>query len=62
VVLQVVFVLGDERALWAVEHLFGFYVLLGVSPKVLLGHGNKLALFTLENLYFTLKIKTTLTN
>lgn len=56
VVLQMVLVLGHERALGAVEHLLGLDVRLGVTPKVLLGHGHELALLAFEDLDLALRV------
>ncbi len=49
VVFQVVLVFGDKRTLGAAEHFLRLDVRFGVTPKVLLRDGDKLALLALEH-------------
>ena len=49
VVFQVVLVFGDKRTLGTAEHFLRLDVRFGVSPKVLLSDGDKLALLALEH-------------
>lgn len=56
VVLEVVLVLGDERALGAGQQLFRLDVTLAVHPEVLLGDCNVLALLALEGFDFALRV------
>ena len=54
VVLEVVLVLGDERALGAGQQLLRLDVTLAVHPEVLLGDCDVLALLALEGFDFAL--------
>jgi hypothetical protein len=56
VVLQVVLVLGHERALGAGEQLLRLDVTFAVLPEVLLSDGDELALLALERLDFALGV------
>ena len=56
VVVQVVLELGDEGALWAGQPLLRLDVLGRVSPELLLGDGDELALLALEGLDLALGV------
>ena len=56
VVLEVVLVLGHERAFRARQQLLGFDVGARVLPEVQFGHGHELALFALVRFDLALRV------